>query len=512
MIEAARFSMYRGIVTRFLVRGFTDHPVEPLAAPVDATIQHVAHDDLFPGLPLPGVWLASSFLPSDHAAERNRRTRFILAVRAALVRLAPKHTPPAPADEESFLREVYPDRFRRVWDRAPVLPPELRDTDDPLAVLAVRGPFASFLRASRPDEVAAGEAKEGDYVVDLTDLLDHPTYDGLVRPGGKAVLSVGTDGSLATRIVHRPDGLDQRLARRAMIAGMNEDTTTFRHNLCLHNVILTDVAIASINELAARHPVRRVLQHTFHTLLIGNRENSTVQLAGPLSFAVTLFSHPAEQVSAIAKKRLADFDFFDFDPDEQFARRGTTETPFAYPYRDNVLELWRATLDYVREYVALYYPDDEGVRADEALLRWADELDRLLPRPLTRPEAGLTREWVARVCATVIHLSTVEHDILNNVVWDYGTFSFVVPTVVPASGEQQDQQRAFDMLAVLFLTWRPFNMLLDSHVESMALDGRARRVMLAWLDRLREIQEQMEARGEDRSLAHPANLNVSITN
>ena len=65
---------------------------------------------------------------------------------------------------------------------------------------------------------------------------------------------------------------------------------------------------------------------------------------------------------------------------------------------------------------------------------------------------------------------------------------------------------------MLFLTWRPFNMLLDSHVESMALDGPGRRVMLSWLDRLREIQEQMEARGDDPSLAYPANFNVSITN
>ena len=112
---------------------------------------------------------------------------------------------------------------------------------------------------------------------------------------------------------------------------MNEELTTFRHNLCLHNVLLTDVAIATINKLDARHPVRRVLQHTFHTLLIGNRENISGQLAGPLSFAVTLFSHPTEEVSAIAKKRLADLDLFDFDPDEQFVRRGTTETPFAVP-------------------------------------------------------------------------------------------------------------------------------------------------------------------------------------
>ena len=166
----------------------------------------------------------------------------------------------------------------------------------------------------------------------------------------------------------------------------------------------------------------------------------------------------------------------------------------------------------MRDYLALYYADDGAVRADADLARWADALDALLPNPVRRPDGGITREWLARVCATVIHLSTVEHDLLNNVIWDYGTFGFVVPAVVPANGEEMDQLRALDILAVLFVTWRPFNMLLDSQVEDMALDGSGRRVMLAWLDRLRAIQTEMEGRGHDPSLAYPANFNISITN
>ena len=97
-------------------------------------------------------------------------------------------------------------------------------------------------------------------------------------------------------------------------------------------------------------------------------------------------------------------------------------------------------------------------------------------------------------------------------VWDYGTFGFAVPTVVPTSGEHMDRLRALDMLAVLFVTWRPFNMLFESHVEDMAPDEQGRRVMLAWLERLRAIQTKMDARGHDPSLAYPANFNISITN
>jgi hypothetical protein len=511
MFAAPRFALYRRILAGFLSAGFKDHPIEPLAAPVDTEIDHVAHDELWPDLPLPGDHDASSFIPTDRAERRRLKIRVQMKLRGLLVDLAPKDSPPIPAEERAFLEAVYPREFDRAGAPRPVLPPELRDCDDVVAQLAVRGPFGSFLRRPTPDEVAAGEAAEDEYVVDLAHYLAHPVKPGLVRPGGKAVLTASPTG-LATRAILRGDDLAPGLAQRAMVAGMHEDVSTFRHNLGVHNVILTDAAIATINRLSARHPVRRVLQHTFHTLLIGNLENCNAHFAGAKSFSVTLFSHDAAEVSSLAAGHLARFDLEDFAPDVQFARRGTTETPFPYPYRDNVLELWGVNLAYVRDYLALYYPDDAAIRADAAIARWADELDRLLPNPIARPEGGLTRDWVARVCATVIHLSTVEHDILNNVAWDYNTFGFAVPTVVPASGEQMDTLRALDNLAVLFVTWRPFNMLLDSHVESMALDGPGRRVMLGWLDRLREVQAQMEARGHDPSLAYPANFNISVTN
>jgi arachidonate 15-lipoxygenase len=513
MLENVRFSVYRGIVARFMTKGFATHPVIPLAQPLDTTVEHVAHDDLFPHLSLPGVRVPSSFMPTDDAQKRRRLIRTRSTLRGLLVRLAPTTTPPVPTDPQEFLDAVYHPAYRKTWP-APTLPPELAgdpDEIDVIAALAVRGPFGSFLRLASPEDVAAGEAVEGEYVIDLSDHLDHEVHPGLMRPGGKAVLSV-TDGVLSTRTVVRPDGVDQRLARRAFVAALNEEMTTYRHNLGLHNVVLTDMCIATTNHLSPRHPIRRVLQHTFHTLLIGNRENVSGQLADPLSFAVTLFSHTAAGVSTLATRRLEAYDFWDLEPGQQFARRGTTQTPFAYPYRDNVLELWRVNLAYVAAYVDLYYPDDAAVRADRALSAWADELDALLPNPLTRPDGGLTRDWVTRVCATVIHLSTVEHDLLNNVIWDYGTFGYLVPTVVPESGEHMDQLRAFDLITTLFLTWRPFNMLFDSHVESMALDGPGRQVMLDWLARLHEVQQAMEARGHDPSLAYPKNFNVSITN
>ena len=394
MLTGPRFALYRRILAGALSRGFRDYPIEPLAQPVDTEIDHVAHDDLWPDLPLPGVRVAASFIPSDHAERRRTKIRVQMWLRGLLVKFAPKDTPPVPADERGFLDAVYPAAFDKAGVRRPVLPPELRDGPDGpadvLAELVVRGPFGSYLRRPTPEEVAAGEAGEDEYVVDLAHYLSRPAKPGLLRPGGKAVFAASATG-LATRAVARDDAVPPDLARRAMVAGLNEDLTNFRHNLGTHNVVLTDVAIATINRLAAAHPVRRVLQHTFHTLLIGNLENCNAHFAGSASFSVTLFSHDAEQVAALAAAHLRDFDLLDLCPDLQFERRGTTETPFPYPYRDNVLELWAANLEYVRDYVAVYYPDDAAVAGDAALVGWAEELDRLLPNPVAAPRRAHPR-------------------------------------------------------------------------------------------------------------------------
>ena len=196
--------------------------------------------------------------------------------------------------------------------------------------------------------------------------------------------------------------------------------------------------------------MRRLLHHCFNTVLIGNVELASAQLSGPQGFAATIFSHEADELLRMVHDHLARFDFWDFEPDTQFERRGTTDTPFPYPYRDNVMRLWAPTCAYVEAYLRLYYAvRRRGCRGRRGSASWADELDRLLPNGIGIPVGGITFEWLTRLCATLIHVSIVEHDILNNVIWNYSTFGWLIPTVVPLSGEPMDKRRAFDMVATL---------------------------------------------------------------
>src|SRR5262249_16075731 len=153
-----------------------------------------------------------------------------------------------PHDARSFVAAVYPRIMRAAWGEVPSVPAALSDADDLLAELAVRGPFASYLHRVDADT----------YAVDVSWMTAYEVVPGLARPGGRATFMVRGD-RLATA------SLDSD--RMAYLAALNEDLTTFRHNLSVHLAMLTPFAVASTNHLDATHPVRRLLHHCFNTVL-----------------------------------------------------------------------------------------------------------------------------------------------------------------------------------------------------------------------------------------------------
>ena len=513
MLESARFALYTFAMSAFTVVSFATQEVTPLAKPIRGPIGFRSFAEAFPDLPIPGIVDPTDFPGDERRLRRIGRSRALVEV---VRRIAPSRTAPVPADERAFLATVYPWLMSKAWPKPPATPPRLRTAPsgpsaDLLAELAVDGPFASYLRAAMgPDGAPTGE-----YLIDVDWMLDYPVRAGLAAPGGIAYFAVDGQGLQTVGLTRNgstvpvADWRGRQLEKDALLAGLNEDLTTFRHNLFVHLATMTPFALASSNTLDTDHPIRRLLHHCFHTVLVGNRELATFQLGGRTAFGATIFSHDHTALTQMAAARLQHYDFWDLEPDRQFSTRGTTVTPFAYPYRDNVLELWAVNLAYVRRYLAAYF-DDESWQADGQVSAWLDQLDVLLPNGLG--SRGTSVEWLARLCATVIHVSTVEHDVLNNLTWDYSTLSWLIPTVAPENGDRMDRRRAFDLIATLIVTWKPYNMLLTADVPSLALDDAARAVMEEWITALSAVQVRMVQRGVQPSLSYPANLNVSISN
>ncbi len=474
----------------------------------------------------PRLFRARNFPASEHATARYRRIVRSKPLLHLISRIGPRRTAPIPDDPKAFLAAIYPRRFRRLWPNAPAVPNHLARSTDPLAALALRGPFASYLRSateSADGNPTGGIAGPGDYVIDMQVFEDYPVKPGLARLGGIAVFGVDGDRLFTRGIVREgklcaPDSPEYPLVQRSFLCAANTHLTTLVHNSTVHLSYVTPMAIATTNELPPDHPVRRLLHFTFQAVLIGNFEVATFQIVGPKGFATELFSHDYPTLVEIINRHIRSFRLADLDPERDIARRGMERTPFGQPRRDNMLCFWNATREFVHRYLALYYADDSAVAADPALSRWRDELDRLLPGGLADDSgwigAGpLTLPELERICAGFIHTSTVTHDQLNNVVWNYSTLNFLIPTIVPESGELQDRRLSFDFVNTLIGTWKPFNMLLDG-ISALALDEPARELMDGYVERLRRIDDDLAATYGDRvpDVTYARNLNFSVSN
>lgn len=472
----------------------------------------------------PRLFRATNFPASEHADKRHTRIVRSKPLLDLIGKIGPKRTAPIPADVDGFLAAVYPARYRKLWSKPPAIPAGLSDAPDRLASLALRGPFASYLRrADASADPTGGMAGPNDYLIDMSLFDAYPTKAGLMRPGGVAVFGVEA-GRLCTRGIVRdgtlvtPDAPAYALTERAFLCALNTHLTTLAHNSTVHLSYVTPMAVATTNELPPDHPVRRLLHWAFQTVLIGNFEVAEFQIIGSKSFATEMFSHEYGTVVDLINKHVERFRIADLDPERDVSRRGMGDTPFEQPRRDNLLSFWAITKDFVHRYLALSYADDAAVAADAALTRWRATLDGLLPSGLA-DETGwvgagpLTLVELERICSVYIHTSTVTHDQLNNVVWNYSTLNFWIPLQVPASGEHQDERLSFDFISTLIGTWKPFNMLTDG-ISLLALDEQARALMNGYVDDLRKVDVALAEKGLDNEpdFTYARNLNFSVSN
>jgi hypothetical protein len=440
MLTRLRYKIYRWILGRVTAKGFKDQQVLPIEVPA------ADHIDVEPVAPeLPKLFGPRNFPSTEHAKSRARAIRFRGLLLPVVSRIPAAKTGPIATDHAGLLEQIYPERYRKIWPRPPVVPPEL-EADDVLAALAVSGPFAMYLRSgSTVDDVAdRGVVAPDDFVIDMRFFDAYTPKPDVLAPGGLAVFGVDgerlrTRGVLYEGRLHEAREASFDRASRALLCALNTHLTTLVHNVTFHLAYVTPMAVATTNELDPDHPIRRLLHPALQTTLIGNHEVAQFQVVGARSFATTLFSHEYSTLVTMINAHLRGFRIAALDPDVAFDRRGLSDAVVALPWWDDTMALWKINLAYAERYVAHYHADDAAVADDVQLDGWAAELDRLLPSGLydeaAYPTSGepLDRRTLARICATFLHTSSVTHDVVNNSVWDYSTLNYAIPTVVPAS-------------------------------------------------------------------------------
>ncbi len=313
------------------------------------------------------------------------------------------------------------------------------------------------------------------------------------------------------------DGLDWLMAK--MFAQMADTMShELEHHLGRTHLILEPVVIAMHRRLAENHPLHILLaQHFEDTLAINDFGRQT--LINPGGFLDQLMAPWLWETLSIVEQANKTFRFDEMLPRKDLARRGLDDTSQIkdFPYRDDGLALWDAIHAMVTDYLQLYYSrGDRDVVLDLELQRFLDEMRGRgglngLPKDMT------TRAQLIDFTTQLIWLSGPQHAAVNYTQWDFVAF---IPNM-PFSGyakaptEKGTYTREADILKMLpnhrqtvkqvllmaaLTGWR-HSRLGHYHKDAFA-DPRALDVMCAFRERLRHIEEEIDARNLDRRVPY----------
>lgn len=524
LLARALFAIYRNILALFIYLGFTRQKVYDLELPVDEKIGLIPYKSKKPVADIPKLYDVKRFPKADRARMRSRRIRLTRPLIGVLSRLKMRSIPPIPSDHSRMIRKIYPKSFMRAWPHPPVVPPEVGSSTDLLADLAVAGPFADYVKRISEDEVSRVNAispghVDGDaFTIDLEELGRHAVKDGVLPIGCTVIFRYDEDGNrLATQSVVYRDAVVTRTddswaqVEKVALCSLSTHLTIIKHNVYIHLMYLTVHTAVTIDTLHPEHPIRRLIHHCFQTALIGNYEVSQFQIRGQRSYCCTLFSYDYDRMIEVINAYLDVFDIRTMDPIRHARLRGVDHPEFPYPFLANVASLWDIIWSYVSEYVDHYYLGDYDAAKDLELEAWYQALHQRIPGGIEHYAGPLKKDAVKKLCATLIYTSTVTHDNVNNIIWNYTTLHQYIPTVVPEDGSLPRADLAFDFLSTIIGTWKPFNMLLDG-ISSVALDAEGRRIMDGFVDAMKVRQAEMDAEPFTYHTIYPKKLNFSISN
>ncbi|OUS25654.1 hypothetical protein A9Q99_20945 [Gammaproteobacteria bacterium 45_16_T64] len=146
-------------------------------------------------------------------------------------------------------------------------------------------------------------------------------------------------------------------------------------HLGLTHLLLEPIAVSTHRMLSEDHPLfTLLLPHIQGTLFINNA--AILTLINPGGSVDSLLGGTIESDWAVVAGALGELDFNARMLPNQLADRfvANQELPLAYPYRDDALDVWQATREWVSDYLAIYYPSDSDVINDKALQAWVQDL------------------------------------------------------------------------------------------------------------------------------------------
>jgi len=362
-------------------------------------------------------------------------------------------------DPQWALDNAYSERGENLCAR-PKLPPVFYDSPDldspDLGDLAVRGPYACYLeKVKEKDDV---------YQWDLLEKLKGYTpHSGLYKLGVKVLFRKVGDrleayeietpelGSLNLDKVS-PGDENWKLGKKIALCTLTNHTSLIRHWSWIHLIPATQLAFATRTKLGPDHPLRRLLWPHIYGTVQATKFGTMAQMAKGGDFE-NVFSFPHEQMCKLFNDSYKDFRLYRSVPKLDLeARRIRIEEgkdEFSMPTHKNLQELFTIIHCHIKRYLIIFY-NDPNIGEDPELLEWLNELNTMpggirevlrlptnggLPQPIVPND--VTFDNVARLVASFIYLSSVQHEMMGSLLWNYQLWTHRQPTRVYKNGERE---------------------------------------------------------------------------
>jgi hypothetical protein len=445
-------------------------------------VQLVPFASRYPDIPIDGVVVADH-IPSDESDTPKRLfTRF---QHRLVQRYSPMREglPSIPTDADAALTHAYTPAHRRCF------PTPERPREHGLGAMAVASPYASYLEATG----------DGSFRWDLTSLADVDCHPGLVELGAVVDFQID-DGSGELAPIHIETALGAEKpgtpgwddAVRMATCSITTHASMVRHFNWLHLTAGPALEAVTRNELPAHHPVRRLLWAHVYGTHGGNDLVTEIIMSKGGEFD-SIFSLTHRGICELFEATTGDLDLAAINPVLDAARRGVAELGIATPAHANWSGLYQVFLAHAQRYLELYYPSEDDLANDQALGAWLEELDRRLPHGVRSVlGAGVTMPGLAALLATIVYLTTVEHEITGSGLWDYQLWADTSPVRVYADGRGVPVDVYQRLVNANFNLNVHRTMLLDDALVGLAVDAAGARAFQELQQDLLGFQAQLD--------------------
>ncbi len=330
------------------------------------------------------------------------------------------------------------------------------------------------------------------------------------------------------------DGVDWQIAKLITQTADHYVHQLYRH-LGQAHLVMESIALATVRELAARHPVNVLLKPHFEFTMAVNSFADEV-LINPGGLVEIVFPGTLESSLQLTEKGVSDYfnNFSDFALPNNLRQRGVDNPSMLrdFPYRDDGLLIWNTLEDYVSRYVSIYYKYNRDIHQDVELQNWLQTLRKPVNEGgfgiVSLPETLTNRDQLIEILTQIIFTGGPQHSAIALVQYQYMAFIPNIPGALyqptpSTKGKFTDENSLTTFLPGVNPSVAQVRLIsnISTKLDPKAFtdfgknsfqDPRAIRVLRGLQNRLEIVERRIERRNKRRKECYPVFLPSRIPN